>query len=352
MSLFNSYTATPSALTSGHPQLSASPPGQMDTSGYLPAYLLGSPTPKSPSRSKPPSYTGHTPRIHGLRGSTGLTADRSGVGAGSGRKLHNDVGSKPARVGAPPVQGLYDHPKSPARTSTPLYISSPERRQLNFSLLHTANRPTQGTPTTALSRTPGTIGGVGVRGDGVGVQGDGVTQTSPPSPAQLDPFYSQGETLGSGDSPHECWVTVFGFPSAASSYVLQQFSQYGTILRHSMSADGNWMHLLFQSRLQAKKALSKNGKVYGNGIMIGVQPCIDKRVVESYVPGTDGIPTPQPPGSSTSTSLTALKPSTIRPLTAAYQASSGSNQVAPTHPNTPQKSTGFFSKAFEYMFGW
>ena len=85
-----------------------------------------------------------------------------------------------------------------------------------------------------------------------------------------------------------------------------------------VSADGNWMHILFQSRLQAKKvathttgnavilnnlhvrisrsnstvktaslqpmsmslspsqALSKNGKVYGNGIMIGVQPCIDK----------------------------------------------------------------------------
>ena len=24
------------------------------------------------------------------------------------------------------------------------------------------------------------------------------------------------------------------------------------------------------------QALSKNGKVYGNGIMVGVQPCIDK----------------------------------------------------------------------------
>ncbi len=27
-------------------------------------------------------------------------------------------------------------------------------------------------------------------------------------------------------------------------------------------------------------------------------------------------------------------------------------QVAPSNPNTPQKSTGFFSKALEYMFGW
>ena len=27
-------------------------------------------------------------------------------------------------------------------------------------------------------------------------------------------------------------------------------------------------------------------------------------------------------------------------------------QVVPTNPNTPQKSTGLFSKALEYIFGW
>ena len=27
-------------------------------------------------------------------------------------------------------------------------------------------------------------------------------------------------------------------------------------------------------------------------------------------------------------------------------------QVAPVNPNTPQKNSGFFAKAFEYMFGW
>lgn len=36
------------------------------------------------------------------------------------------------------------------------------------------------------------------------------------------------------------------------------------------------MHVHFQSKLQAKKALSKNGKVYGGRMMIGVLPCIDK----------------------------------------------------------------------------
>lgn len=58
-----------------------------------------------------------------------------------------------------------------------------------------------------------------------------------------------------------------------------------------MCSNGNWMHILYQSKLQAKKvnywmifkwllfifqALSKNGKIFGNDIMVGVQPCIDK----------------------------------------------------------------------------
>lgn len=36
------------------------------------------------------------------------------------------------------------------------------------------------------------------------------------------------------------------------------------------------MHLQYQSKLQARKALSKDGKVFGDCIMVGVKPCIDK----------------------------------------------------------------------------
>ena len=42
------------------------------------------------------------------------------------------------------------------------------------------------------------------------------------------------------------------------------------------SADGNWMHVLYQSSLQAARALSKNGKVFGGQMMIGVTACTDK----------------------------------------------------------------------------
>jgi nuclear pore complex protein Nup53 len=36
------------------------------------------------------------------------------------------------------------------------------------------------------------------------------------------------------------------------------------------------VHLQYQTPLQAQRALSKNGKVIGGNIMIGVVPCISR----------------------------------------------------------------------------
>lgn len=64
-----------------------------------------------------------------------------------------------------------------------------------------------------------------------------------------------------------------------------------------------------------------------------------------------------------------LSTPSIRPLTAAYQASTSSNQVyagviqpcvlynyafqvVPINDGVPRKSSGLLSKAMEYMFGW
>ena len=43
------------------------------------------------------------------------------------------------------------------------------------------------------------------------------------------------EQLTSEDDYHDCWITVFGFPTTGASYILEQFSQYGTILKHIVS---------------------------------------------------------------------------------------------------------------------
>ena len=44
------------------------------------------------------------------------------------------------------------------------------------------------------------------------------------------------------------WVTIFGFPPSAASYILQQFSQCGTVLQHHIPANGNWMNIRYQTK--------------------------------------------------------------------------------------------------------
>uniref|UniRef100_A0A8C2WLJ8 Nucleoporin NUP53 n=1 Tax=Cyclopterus lumpus TaxID=8103 RepID=A0A8C2WLJ8_CYCLU len=165
------------------------------------------------------------------------------------------------------------------------------------------------------------------------------------SPAQVDPFYSQGESLSSEDHLDQTWITVFGFPPASASYILLQFAQYGNILKHTMASPGNWMHLQYQSRLQARKALSKDGKVFGDAIMVGVKPCIDKSVMDGSVPVSS------PLAASFSSVLPSTPRSAIRPLSAAYRSSCSDYQVVADR-QTPRKDDSFVSKAMEYMFGW
>ncbi|XP_050023474.1 nucleoporin NUP35-like isoform X1 [Dermacentor andersoni] len=152
---------------------------------------------------------------------------------------------------------------------------------------------------------------------------------------QLDTLFSPGDQTYSPGYSDETWVTVFGFPPSASSYFLQQFSQYGTIVKYKVSSEGNWMHLCYQSRLQAKKALSKNGKVFGSHTMVGVKAC--------------GLPD-QPGQASSSKENTATIEA--RPLVQAYRASASRRQVTLPETPTPRRDTTVASRALEYLFGW
>lgn len=58
-----------------------------------------------------------------------------------------------------------------------------------------------------------------------------------------------GHALGSCQDVSNNWVTVFGFPPSAASFILSQFSQLGTILQHHIPPNGNWMHLKYQTKL-------------------------------------------------------------------------------------------------------
>ncbi|VDO85637.1 unnamed protein product, partial [Schistosoma curassoni] len=76
-------------------------------------------------------------------------------------------------------------------------------------------------------------------------------------------------------NPHDCWVTVFGFPPSRAAFILNQFAQLGTIEKHVITNSGNWMHIKYQNKMQAHCALNKNGKVFGDNTMVGVSVCND-----------------------------------------------------------------------------
>ncbi|XP_034550201.1 nucleoporin NUP35 [Notolabrus celidotus] len=283
-------------MTLGSPTSPKPTPGAQ----FLPGFLMGDlPAPATP---QPRPFSLASPLME------------STVGGGGGSAPQPVVPTPKDKSGAPPVRSIHDDLMA---------VASPLST-------HRQAFPVMQSPLAARGASP---------------PGTGVQQVCL-SPAQVDPFYSQGEALSSDDQLDQTWVTVFGFPPASASYILLQFAQYGNILKHTMASPGNWMHLQYQSRLQARKALSKDGKVFGDAIMVGVKPCIDKSVMDS------SIAISSPLSTSFSTSALPCTPrSAIRPLSAAYRSSSSDYQVV-SDRHTPRKDDSFVSKAMEYMFGW
>ncbi|XP_054033020.1 nucleoporin NUP35 isoform X1 [Dryobates pubescens] len=294
---------------------------------FLPGFLMGDlPAPM-------------TPQSRGISGpSASVMEMRSPLLAG-GSPPQPVVPTHKDKGGAPPVRSIYDELSSPG-------LGSPltSRRPASFSLTQS---PLVGT----LPSTPGAASGA------FSPASIGQPRKTALSPAQLDPFYTQGDSLTSEDQLDDTWVTVFGFPQASASYILLQFAQYGNILKHVMSNTGNWMHLRYQSKLQARKALSKDGKIFGESIMIGVKPCIEKSVMEnserSSTPSASTVFTPPPKalGTPVLAANSTARISTMRPLATAYKASTSDYQVV-SDRQTPRKDESIVSKAMDYVFGW
>lgn len=78
------------------------------------------------------------------------------------------------------------------------------------------------------------------------------------------------------DATDSNWVTVFGYPLSAASFILAQLSHCGNIIATRTPTKGNWMHIKYSSKLEARRALANNGKVFAGTVMIGVIPCRDQ----------------------------------------------------------------------------
>jgi len=151
-------------------------------------------------------------------------------------------------------------------------------------------------------------------------------------------------------SPLDTWVTVWGFPPSSVSFILSELSMCGTVLQHVMPPNSNWMHVRMQTRMQANKAVAKNGCVLGGSIMVGISSCKDETVLDNL--NASSMVDNSILSSSVANLSTGLgTPRTIRPLTQAYKDAQTENKVVPG-TNTPSKNNGMVSKAMEYMFGW
>lgn len=73
----------------------------------------------------------------------------------------------------------------------------------------------------------------------------------------------------------DLWITVFGFPVSAAPSILGHFSQIGSVVEHKYPGQGNWVSIRYHSKIDVKRALSYNGRIFGNNIMIGVIPSKD-----------------------------------------------------------------------------
>lgn len=57
------------------------------------------------------------------------------------------------------------------------------------------------------------------------------------------------------DKLDETWVTVFGIPQSATSFVLQEFSVYGQIIRHIVKSNFNEVSIHMVAKLIIDKII-------------------------------------------------------------------------------------------------
>lgn len=324
---------------------------------FLPSYLLGDTQHSSSSRVSLPGSSPGSSRHPFVGLSSGQTSPSSPHSAKEimppnfhtprfGRGL---VGVE--RPSGPPVHGLGVSPGGPHTPSLQQRLHSPFPDHLQRQ-----GRTPLGSPHTPLRPLPATPHGAR----------DGTHNSS------IISYEVHGEAAANTALSDE-WVTVFGFPVASASHILSQFALLGTVADQRLPGAGNWMHLKYQTPLQARKALALNGKVFSGNIMIGVVPCTDKAVLLSSADAANkenqrlaaantssygglscsvasGTSFNCGPADATTSSPFSTPKANIRSLAQTYPTTPSDNQVLPAI-NTPKKNDSLLSKAMQHILG-
>lgn len=160
----------------------------------------------------------------------------------------------------------------------------------------------------------------------------------------LNDSLSKTHPFRKADKSESLWITVLGFPPHAANLVLTQFSQFGTIIDKKFPPEGNWVNLKYSSPHEVSRAMSFNGKIISNSIMVGVISHQKNTITSPQwenKENTDDIPVQV---------AMLTSPNRARSLTQPYVLPRNTEVLSPQ--NVPQRSTGLVTKAMEYVFGW
>ncbi|XP_078165029.1 nuclear pore complex protein NUP35-like [Carex rostrata] len=96
--------------------------------------------------------------------------------------------------------------------------------------------------------------------------------TLPPPREVVRPEIPKNSSSPVWELDEEVWVTVYGFTPSDTNLVLREFEKCGGILKWVPGPkEANWMHILYQSRYDAQKALAKHGQQLNNLLILGVK---------------------------------------------------------------------------------
>ncbi|XAR67685.1 hypothetical protein NMG60_11002554 [Bertholletia excelsa] len=264
-----------------------------------------------------------------------------------------------------PETGIPDYPMSPEVRSdprTPIQsggreFSTPKSKSeasTSYAVVGSQQQQIQQSPVASLSWwSPGKSGGSGEpdeKGKGSPVEGvvqPGALITLPP-PREVARPELQNNSLPVGNLDEEEWVTVYGFSPGDTNLVLREFEKCGVILKHVPGPrDANWMHILFQNRSDAQKALSKNGMQINGVLIVGVKPVdpAQRQALNERMNNQGFMTLPPLPFSKSS------EPTPLRTSPRPYYLQNGSTSARQSAGTIASPAKSVVSKIMDLMFG-
>ncbi|XP_071444129.1 nucleoporin NUP35 [Hetaerina americana] len=275
----------------------AGTPSSPTTSPFLPSFLMGDTAPNVSTPRSSAQARQQTPKhVTFSTGSFAMPSSHLSNLApqiGNSRSLQSvtSPAEKPTSDFGPPTLGLFDtlSPLPGAVVSSHVNNSSYLSHSGPFAGVLSPSHPTVITSPVMASQATSQLAPETLlfeSGFQKGAKGS----------SQGGPGGGESETRRETDT----WVTVFGFLPHAVNDILAHFVHCGTILEHrwgggvvseggsSGSQSCNWIHLRFRTVREARRALGKNGKVFGGCMMVGVIPCQDVEILHNQKENIQG----------------------------------------------------------------